>query len=401
VRRRDREVASAHPLRRMRREGTRDVGGRRPGGALSSGDSSVGKQRRVTQGAGRSHPQLAFDRGRSPPHPDKTIPPITYKMRPGTELDSTKRTQLKTLRLGTRKSQLALWQAHYVRAALEHLHPGLKVELVTMTTEGDRILDRNLATVGGKGLFIKELEQGLLEKRIDIAVHSMKDVTVTLPRGLHLSVVCEREDPRDAFISNRYASLASLPAGARIGTSSLRRQCQLRDNYPQLEIISLRGNVNTRLAKLDAGNFDAILLAVAGIKRLGMESRIRERLDPDVCLPAVGQGAICIESRESDKATDELLAPLNHRATQVCVTAERAMNARLEGGCQVPIGGYAELKGSELHLRGMVGEPDGSRLLRAELQGPASQPEQLGARLAEMLLNQGAKTILDKVYGRA
>jgi hydroxymethylbilane synthase len=322
-------------------------------------------------------------------------------MRQGTELDATKRTPLKTLRLGTRKSQLALWQAHYVRDALEHQHPGLKVELVTMTTAGDRILDRNLATVGGKGLFIKELEQGLLEKRIDIAVHSMKDVTVTLPRGLHLSVVCEREDPRDAFISNRYATLASLPAGARIGTSSLRRQCQLRENFPQLEIISLRGNINTRLTKLDAGKFDAILLAVAGIKRLGMEARIRERLDPDVCLPAVGQGAICIESRENDKATDELLAPLNHRATQVCVTAERAMNARLEGGCQVPIGGYAELNGGELHLRGMVGEPDGSRLLRAKLQGPASQPEQLGAGLAEMLLNQGAKTILDKVYGRA
>lgn len=307
---------------------------------------------------------------------------------------------MKTLRLGTRKSQLALWQANYVRDALEHLHPGLKVELVTMTTEGDRILDRNLATVGGKGLFIKELEEGLLEKRVDFAVHSMKDVTVTLPRGLHISVVCEREDPRDAFISNRYSSLASLPAGARVGTSSLRRQCQLRDNYSQLEIISLRGNVNTRLTKLDDGKFDAILLAVAGIKRLGMETRIRERLDPAVCLPAVGQGAICIESREDDKVTNVLLAPLNHRATQVCVTAERAMNARLEGGCQVPIGGYAEMNGNELYLRGMVGEPDGSHLLRAEMRGPVSQAEQLGVRLAEMLLTKGAKSILDKVYGR-
>lgn len=308
---------------------------------------------------------------------------------------------MKTLRLGTRKSQLALWQAQYVRDALQRVHSGLLIELISMTTEGDRILDSSLAKVGGKGLFIKELETGLLENRIDIAVHSLKDVTVTLPRGLHLAVYCEREDPRDAFISNHYATFASLPARARIGTSSLRRQCQLRDHFPQLEIISLRGNVNTRLAKLDAGKFDAILLAVAGIKRLGMEARIRERLDPAVCLPAVGQGAICIESRQDDKATNDLLAPLNHRATQMCVTAERAMNARLEGGCQVPIGGYAELNGSELHLRGMVGEPDGSRLLRAELQGPASQAEQLGAKVAEMLLTQGAKTILDKVYGRA
>lgn len=308
---------------------------------------------------------------------------------------------MKTLRLGTRKSQLALWQAQYVRDALQRIYPGLQIALISMATEGDRILDSTLAKVGGKGLFIKELEQGLLEKRIDIAVHSMKDVTVTLPRGLHLSVVCEREDPRDAFISNRFASLASLPAEARVGTSSLRRQCQLHENFPQLEIVSLRGNVNTRLAKLDGGEYDAIILAVAGVKRLGMEARIRERLDPSVSLPAVGQGAICIESREDDKTTNELLAPLNHRATQMCVTAERAMNARLEGGCQVPIGGYAELNGSELHLRGMVGEPDGSRLLRAELRGPASQPEQLGARVAENLLTQGAKTILDKVYGRA
>src|SRR3989344_3439166 len=279
---------------------------------------------------------------------------------------------MKHLRLGTRKSPLALWQAEHVQARLQSLHPGLTVELVRITTEGDRILDRRLAKVGGKGLFIKELEQGLLEKRIDIAVHSMKDVTAMLPRGLHLSVVCEREDPRDAFISNRYATLDALPKGARVGTSSLRRQCQLRAAYPHFEIVTLRGNVNTRLAKLDAGEFDAILLAVAGI-----------------------------ECRESDAATNELLAPLNHRETQICVTAERAMNAHLEGGCQVPIGGYAELHGDQLHLRGLVGEPDGSRLLRAELRGPAAQAEQLGARLAQQLLAQGAKDILDKVYGRA
>ncbi|MBI3569729.1 MAG: hydroxymethylbilane synthase [Gammaproteobacteria bacterium] len=308
---------------------------------------------------------------------------------------------MKTLRLGTRKSQLALWQAHYVRDALERHHPGLKVELVTMTTEGDRILDRSLATVGGKGLFIKELETGLLENRTDIAVHSLKDVTATLPAGLHLAVICEREDPRDAFVSNKYPKLASLPHGARVGTSSLRRQCQLREAFPQLEIVTLRGNVNTRLSKLDAGEYDAIILAVAGIKRLGMEARIRERLDPTVSLPAVGQGAVCIECRVDDRATHELLAPLNHRATQTCVTAERSMNAHLEGGCQVPIGGFAELHGEELHLRGMVGEPDGSRLLRAEIRGPSAQAEQLGAQLAQQLLAQGARQILDKVYGRA
>ncbi|MHB8622174.1 MAG: hydroxymethylbilane synthase [Sulfuricaulis sp.] len=308
---------------------------------------------------------------------------------------------MKSLRLGTRKSQLALWQAQFVRTALLRHHPGLNVELITITTEGDRILDRSLAQVGGKGLFIKELEQGLLENRIDLAVHSLKDVTATLPPGLHLASVCERDDPRDAFVSNRYATFASLPSGARVGTSSLRRQCQLRHARPQLEIATLRGNVNTRLAKLDAGEFDAIILAAAGLKRLEMEFRIRERLDPNLSLPAVGQGAICIECRLNDAATNGLLAPLNHRATQLCVQAERAMNAQLEGGCQVPIGGFAELHGETLYLRGLVGEPDGARLLRADIRGPVMQAEQLGAQLARILLAQGAKAILDKVYGRA
>ena len=308
---------------------------------------------------------------------------------------------MKTLRLGTRKSQLALWQAEYVRAQLMRHHPGLRVELVTMTTEGDRILDRSLAKIGGKGLFIKELEQGLLENHTDIAVHSMKDVTATLPPTLHIPVVCEREDPRDAFISNHYDTLAALPKGARVGTSSLRRQCQLREAYPHIEILTLRGNVNTRLSKLDAGEYEAIILAVAGVKRLGMATRIRERLDTRVSLPAVGQGAVAIECRIDDKATNELIAPLNHRATQLCVAAERAMNAHLDGGCQVPIGGYAELHGDTLHLRGLVGEPDGSRLLRAEIRGASAQAETLGAQLAQELLAKGAKTILDKVYGRA
>ena len=307
---------------------------------------------------------------------------------------------MKTLRLGTRKSPLALWQAEYVRDRLLQHHADLRVELVEMTTEGDRILDRSLALVGGKGLFIKELEQGLLNKHIDLAVHSLKDVTATLPPGLHLAVICEREDPRDAFVSNHHLNLASLHDGARIGTSSLRRECQLRETFPRLTIAALRGNVNTRLAKLDAGEFDAIILAVAGLKRLGYAARIREHLDPATSLPAVGQGVVCIECRSDDRSTHELLAPLNHVATQICVAAERAMNRHLDGGCQVPIGGFAELRGDTLHLRGLVGEPDGSRVIRAEISGHAREAEQLGEQLAQRLLALGAKPILDKVYGR-
>jgi hydroxymethylbilane synthase len=307
---------------------------------------------------------------------------------------------VKSLRLGTRKSPLALWQAEHVRARLLAHHPDLRVELVTITTEGDRILDRSLARVGGKGLFTKELEQSLLDAHIDLAVHSLKDMTATLPAGLTLATTCEREDPRDALVSNRYADLASLPAGARIGTASLRRQCQLRAAFPRLEIVTLRGNVNTRLSKLDAGEFDAVILAVAGLKRLGFENRIRARLDPELSLPAVGQGVVCIECRANDVATHAFLAALEHSGTRICVRAERAFNAALEGGCQVPIGGYAELHGERLHLRGLVGDPDGSRVIRDEIEGPATQAEQLGAQLAEKLLARGARAILDKVYGR-
>lgn len=307
---------------------------------------------------------------------------------------------MNNLRLGTRKSPLALWQAEYVRARLQRLHPSLQVELVTMTTEGDRLLDTSLAKVGGKGLFIKELEQGLLTQRIDLAVHSMKDVTVSFPPGLHIATVCEREDPRDAFVSNTYASLAALPAGARVGTSSLRRQCQLRAAHPRLTVALLRGNINTRLSKLDAGEFDAILLAVAGLKRLGFGNRIRTALDPHESLPAVGQGAIGIECRVDDARTHELLAPLEHAPTRTCVEAERALNAHLEGGCQVPIGGYAVLEGTMLHLRGLVGDPDGSRVIRADIRGPATDAVTLGTTLAQELLRLGAKSILDKVYGR-
>jgi hydroxymethylbilane synthase len=307
---------------------------------------------------------------------------------------------LKTLRLGTRKSPLALWQAEHVRSRLLAQHPGLRIELVALTTEGDRILDRSLAQVGGKGLFIKELEQGLLERRIDLAVHSLKDMTVSLPPGLHLAAVCAREDPRDALVSNNYPDLAALPPGARLGTASLRRQCQLRAAFPALSIETLRGNVNTRLAKLDAGDFDAIVLASAGLLRLGLSQRIRLPLAPEVILPAVGQGAVGIECRTDDAGTNRLLAPLEHTPTRLCVTAERALNARLEGGCQVPIGGYAELRGEQLRLRGLVGAPDGSRIVRGEIEGAAAEAEALGHRLAQELLARGAGAILDKVYGR-
>jgi len=305
------------------------------------------------------------------------------------------------LRLGTRKSALALWQAEYVRAALVARHPSLTVELVKITTEGDRILDRPLAAMGGKGLFIKELEQALFDRRIDLAVHSMKDLTVSLPAGLHIAAVCEREDPRDAFVSGRYASLAALPPGSRVGTSSLRRQCQLRALYPKLEIVTLRGNVNTRLARLDAGDYDALLLAVAGLKRLGFGERIREALPIAVSLPAVGQGAVCIECRSDDAKTNRLLAALDHAPTRTCVAAERALNAALEGGCQVPIAGYAELDGAALHLRALVGAPDGTRIVRGERRGAADDAESIGAALAQELLARGAKEILDGVYGRA
>jgi hydroxymethylbilane synthase len=304
------------------------------------------------------------------------------------------------LRISTRKSPLALWQAEHVRARLIAAHPGLEVELVTMSTAGDRILDAPLAKIGGKGLFIKELEQALLDGRADIAVHSLKDVTVTLPDGLHIPVIGEREDPRDAFISNKFDALAALPTGARVGTSSLRRSCQLRALYPQLEIVSLRGNVNSRLAKLDGGEFDAIILACAGLKRLGLGERIRTELPPEILLPAVGQGAICIECRTGDHDVEQLIATLHHRPTAVRVVAERALNAHLEGGCQVPIAAYAELNADVLQLRALVGEPDGSHVIRGEIEGDATRAEALGVDLANELLARGARTILDKVYGR-
>ncbi|KOQ95432.1 hydroxymethylbilane synthase [Pluralibacter gergoviae] len=304
----------------------------------------------------------------------------------------------KILRIATRQSPLALWQAHYVKERLEAHHPQLQVELVPMVTRGDVILDTPLAKVGGKGLFVKELELALLEGRADIAVHSMKDVPVAFPQGLGLSVICERGDPRDAFVSNHYASIDALPAGSIVGTSSLRRQCQLAASRPDLVIRSLRGNVGTRLGKLDAGEYDAIILAVAGLQRLGLESRIRQPLSPEQSLPAVGQGAVGIECRMDDERTLALLAPLNHPETAVRVTAERAMNTRLEGGCQVPIGSYAELIDGDVWLRALVGAPDGQRVVRGERRGPVDQAQALGVSLAEELLNGGAREILTEVY---
>ncbi|SNY78245.1 hydroxymethylbilane synthase [Enterobacter sp. CC120223-11] len=277
-------------------------------------------------------------------------------------------------------------------------HPGLRVELVPMVTRGDVILDTPLAKVGGKGLFVKELELALLENRADIAVHSMKDVPVEFPQGLGLTTICEREDPRDAFVSNHFDSIDALPPGSVVGTSSLRRQCQLAAERPDLQIRSLRGNVGTRLSKLDNGDYDAIILAVAGLKRLGLEDRIRQALSPEQSLPAVGQGAVGIECRLDDEQTHALLAPLNHADTAVRVCAERAMNTRLEGGCQVPIGSYAELNNGEIWLRALVGAPDGSQMVRGERRGPADQAEALGISLAEELLNNGAREILADVY---
>ncbi len=304
---------------------------------------------------------------------------------------------LPEIRIATRSSPLALWQAEEVARRLMLLHPGLNVLLVQMKTQGDKLLDAPLSKTGGKGLFVKELEVGILERRADIAVHSMKDVPVDFPEGLELRVIMQREDPRDAFVSNHYDSLAAMPAGKRLGTSSLRRQMQIREAYPQLEIDWLRGNVNTRLVKLDEGNYDAIILACAGLIRLGFEQRIKRALDPEECLPAIGQGAIGIEVRSDDKAVKELIEPLAHADTMSCIAAERAMNQALSGGCQVPIAGFALLTDGEIYMRGMVGEPDGSRILRAEINGSARQAASLGKRLAADLLAQGAADILRRL----
>lgn len=309
-------------------------------------------------------------------------------------------TQPQKLRIATRKSLLALWQANYVKARLEHFHPGLNVELVPMTSRGDVLLDVPLAKVGGKGLFVKELEQALLNDEADIAVHSMKDVPMEFPEGLGLTVICEREDPRDAWVSNTYDAIDDLPKGAVVGTSSLRRQSQILAARPDLQVKFLRGNVQTRLAKLDAADYDGIILAAAGLLRLELQDRIRGYIEPEFSLPAGGQGAVGIECRVADTAVIELLKPLHHQLTAEAVLAERAMNRRLEGGCQVPIACYAIHEADGLWLRGLVAEPDGTRILRGDVRGPASDGEAMGIALAERLLAEGADEILQRVYGR-
>ncbi|HYW04158.1 MAG TPA: hydroxymethylbilane synthase [Gammaproteobacteria bacterium] len=299
-----------------------------------------------------------------------------------------------TLRIATRRSDLAMWQARHVESLLHRAHPDLAVALVPLSTRGDQIQDRPLQAIGGKGLFIKELERALLEDEADLAVHSMKDVPAELPEPLHLPIILERGDPRDAFVSARYGDLAGLPAGARLGTSSLRRQCQMRSGRPDLEVAHLRGNVNTRLRKLDEGRFDAIVLAAAGLRRLGMSDRITVCLPPETSLPAIGQGALGIECRRDDARVNRLVSVLEHGDSAVCVGAERAMNARLHGDCHVPVAGYAVRSDGELWLRGLVGRPDGSEVVRGEVRGLAGGARELGLSLAEDLLARGAGDIL-------
>ncbi|OOR93202.1 hydroxymethylbilane synthase [Moraxella caviae] len=315
-------------------------------------------------------------------------------------------TQPTKLTIATRQSPLALWQANFIKNALETLYPAMQVELLEMVTRGDKILDTPLAKIGGKGLFVKELETALYEKRADIAVHSLKDVPMVLPEGLTLGAYCERHAPTDAFVSNDFSSLDELPKGAVLGTSSLRRECQIRAARPDLTIKSLRGNVGTRLAKLDAGEYDAIILATSGLSRLGLQSRIRHEISDEISLPAVGQGALAIECRADDAAVLSLLAPLNHTPTRLCVIAERAMNRTLEGGCQVPIAGFATIADGTLSLRGRVGSPDGAQLLLAnaaaalgdDAKANEAAAEALGEQVAKDLLSQGADKILQAVY---
>ncbi len=296
--------------------------------------------------------------------------------------------------IATRESALALWQANHVRDRLMALHTGLNVELLGMTTQGDRILDVTLNKIGGKGLFVKELEQALQDGRADLAVHSLKDVPMVLPDGFSLAAIGEREDPRDAFVSNEYKKLSELPPGSVVGTSSLRRESQLRARYPHLDIQPLRGNVNTRLRKLDEGMYAAIILAAAGLKRLGFENRIAALLEPEQSLPAAGQGALGIEIRAGDEKVQTLLLPLHHPETAACVRAEREVSRQLGGSCQVPLGAYAIIRDKKLYLRGFVATPDGKAFLQAAAEGSPETPEILGQQLANALREQGADSIL-------
>ncbi len=319
--------------------------------------------------------------------------------------------------IGTRGSKLALYQAEFIRSKLRRLYPDLEIELNKIKTTGDKILDVPLAKVGGKGLFVKEIEDALLKNEVDIAVHSMKDVPTEFPDGLHLAVICKREDPRDAFVSKirnskfEIRNFKALPSGAKVGTSSLRRLCQLLNIRPDLKILQLRGNLDTRIRKLDEGQFNAIILAAAGVKRLGLENRMTEILPVDISLPAIGQGAIGVECRVNDEVINNLIAPLNHPETSLCVRAERAFLKRLEGGCQVPIAAYAriekrgknpksEIRNSKLIMDGLVGSISGDRVIKGRIEGNPENAESLGITLAEDILSRGALEILNEVYGR-
>lgn len=308
---------------------------------------------------------------------------------------------LHALRIGTRGSQLALFQANWVKERLEQTHPGIRVTLVKIKTTGDKIQDAPLAKIGGKGLFVKEIEEALLAKKIDLAVHSIKDVPTEFPEGLHLSAITKREDPRDAFISGEGISLKDLPKGAKIGTSSLRRQAQLLHFRPDLKLIPLRGNLDTRLKKLKTLGLDGIVLAFAGLKRLGLDEKITEILPIDISLPAIGQGALGIETRVGDENVEEKIKFLNDRDSSVAVTAERAFLKRLEGGCQVPIAAFGRIVNSTLHIDGLVGTVDGTRLVRHHIEGPFERPETLGIELAKILLKKGAGEILEEIYQRS
>ncbi|MEO6984860.1 MAG: hydroxymethylbilane synthase [Paralcaligenes sp.] len=306
-----------------------------------------------------------------------------------------------TLIIATRASRLALWQAEHVRDRLSGLYPACKVSLLTLTTRGDKILDRTLSKIGGKGLFIKELETALLDGRADLAVHSLKDVPVDLDDSFQLAAILDREDAHDALVSNTYDTLDQLPAGAVVGTSSLRREAQIRQLYPQLILRPLRGNVDTRLAKLDKGDYAAIILAAAGLKRLGLESRIRTTLTPEQSLPAAGQGALAIETLAGRPDLRACLLPLTCPGTTACAIAERAVSRMLGGSCQVPLAAYAQISGDTLQLRALVAEPDGSRIVRAQVSGPVASALQLGEQAAQMLLDQGARAVLDKLMAAA
>lgn len=301
--------------------------------------------------------------------------------------------------IATRESPLALRQSEWVKAELQKLHPHLAVEFLGITTQGDKRLDVALRAIGGKGLFVKELEEALYDGRADIAVHSIKDVPMELPEGLCMPVICEREDPRDAFVSNQYHSIMELPMSATVGTASLRRQTQLRALRSDLDLQDLRGNMNTRLRRLDEGDFAAIILAAAGLKRLGFSDRIRKYLSTEESLPAPGQGALGIECREDDAAIRELITPLNHLTTYHAVTAERAVCRRLQGGCQVPIAAFAEVHHGEIKLRGLVSNRAGTRILRAKLSGKCEHADEIGTRVAEELIQQGAEKILKEFHG--